>query len=161
MKQAITKRQFLATAAFSLAGSTCNAQQSTAVADQHAAIGLKTTRESFRRTTNPDAQWFGDAGLGLFVHWGISSVHGGIDLSWGMIANKPWDQNAKHPESLCTPEEYFGLAKRFHPDGFNPNSFLKSAKEAGFRYAVMTTRHHDGFAMWPSDAGVSGVKQIS
>ena len=39
------------------------------------------------RNPHPDAQWFGNASLGLFLHWSISSVHGGIDLSWPMIRN--------------------------------------------------------------------------
>ncbi len=43
------------------------------------------SKENFQRTTHPDAQWFGEAGFGLFIHWGICSAHGGIDLSWGMV----------------------------------------------------------------------------
>ena len=114
------------------------------------------TKENFQRTTHPDAQWFGEAGLGLFIHWGISSVHGGIDLSWGMIDEKPWDPGNKH---VITPEEYYKLAERFNPDSYDPDKWLRYAKEAGFRYAVMTTRHHDGYAMFPSDYGELGVKQ--
>ncbi|OGV72145.1 MAG: hypothetical protein A3K19_26535 [Lentisphaerae bacterium RIFOXYB12_FULL_65_16] len=128
--------------------------------DQHALIGVKaTTKETFQRTSHPDAQWFGDAGLGLFIHWGISSVHGGVDLSRGMMADKPWDPNAKPGVSLATPEEYFALAKSFTPDKYDPDKWLSAAREAGFRYAVMTTKHHDGFAMWPSEVGKFGVKQ--
>ncbi len=73
---------------------------------------------NFQRTTHPDAQWFGQAGLGLFIHWGISSVNGGINLSWGMIAEKPWDPGNKH---VITPEEYYQLADCFKPDKYAPD----------------------------------------
>jgi alpha-L-fucosidase len=129
--------------------------------DQHALIGATAvTKEANPHTKHPDAQWFGEAGLGLFVHWGISSVHGNLDISWSMIAGKPWDR----PEpgiggQVITPEEYFALATRFKPDRYDPDRWLRAAKEAGFRYAVFTTKHHDGFALWPSDVGEFGVKQ--
>jgi len=97
-------------------------------------------------TAHPDAQWFPEAGLGLFLHWGISSVHGGIDLSWGMM-------HGMGSGPKITPEEYFRLAERFRPDHWDPDSILAAAKRAGFRYAVLTAKHHDGFALWPSDHG--------
>jgi alpha-L-fucosidase len=94
-------------------------------------------------------EWFHDAGLGLFVHWGLSSVHGGIDLSWGMIQDKPWnDDDRSIPAS-----EYYALAEDFDPDAFEPDRWLRAAREAGMEYATMTARHHDGFAMWPSEYG--------
>jgi alpha-L-fucosidase len=100
-------------------------------------------------TQNPDNEWFENAGLGIFVHWGISSVHGGIDLSWGMIEDKPWDDEDRSIPS----EEYYALADDFDPDGYNPDSWCRAAREAGMEYAVLTARHHDGFAMWPSEYG--------
>ena len=73
---------------------------------QHAVLGIKEDKSTYKRTTHPDAQWFGSAGLGLFVHWGISTVHGGIDLSWGMIANLGWG-----PGTVITPAEYWQLIR--------------------------------------------------
>lgn len=140
-----------------LASSTDSSAQD-AAADQHAAIGVKTTTaENFQRTTHPDAQWFPEAGLGLFIHWGISSVHGGIDLSWGMMNAKPWDPGNK---ATITPAEYWKLAESFNPTAYDPDKWLKAAKAAGFRYVVMTTKHHDGYAMWPSAYGDFGVKKF-
>lgn len=106
----------------------------------------------FRRTDHPDAQWFAQAGLGLFVHWGISTVDGSIDLSWGMMADKPWGGGT------ITPERYFALAGRFDPRRYDPERWLAAARAAGFRYAVLTARHHDGFALWPSEHGDFGVR---
>lgn len=131
--------------------------QNNAAADQHAAIGVKTTAQNFQRTTHPDAQWFPEAGLGLFIHWGISSVHGGVDLSWGMMAEKPWDPR---DTQTITPAAYFKLAESFNPTLYDPDKWLRAAKAAGFRYVVMTTKHHDGYAMWPSAYGDFGVKQF-
>ncbi|HSW44780.1 MAG TPA: alpha-L-fucosidase [Phycisphaerae bacterium] len=108
----------------------------------------------YLRTTDPEAQWFPRARLGLFIHWGISSVHGGIDLSWGMIKDTPWDRDGIR----VTPNEYWTLAERFSPDKWDPAKVLAAAKSFGCRYAVLTTRHHDGFAMWPSDFGDFGTR---
>jgi len=118
--------------------------------DSHAVLP-----QAARHTAHPDAQWFPEAGLGLFIHWGISSVHGGIDLSWGMIKNKPWDPMGRE----ITPEEYYQLAERFDPQQYDPDKWLRAAKAAGFRYAVLTTKHHDGYALWPSEYATTGVKQ--
>jgi alpha-L-fucosidase len=106
--------------------------------------------DEFKRTQHPDAQWFGNAGLGLFLHWGIASVHGNLELSWAMMANVPWQ---KDPKTMLTPEEYFKLAERFQPDKYDPDRWLRAAKAMGCAYAVLTTRHHDGFALWPSSYG--------
>ena len=128
-----------------------------AAAAQHQLLGIEQETEPFVRTAHPDAQWFGSAGLGLFIHWGISSVHGGIDISWGMMANTPWDAHLANRNKI-TPEEYFGLADRFAPEQYDPDRWLAPAAKAGFTYAVMTTRHHDGYAMWPSEHGSFGTK---
>jgi alpha-L-fucosidase len=122
-----------------------------AASAQHEQIGMDSPAPATPkgRTTHPDAQWFANAGLGLFIHFGLSSVDGRVDLSWGMMADTPWDKGA----FKLTPEAYFGLAERFRPDRYDPGKWLAAARKAGFRYAVMTTKHHEGFALWPSAFG--------
>lgn len=93
--------------------------------------------------------WFDSASFGMFIHWGIASVHGDIDLSWGMIEDKPWDAE----ERSIPPSDYFALAESFRPEAYEPDAWLAAARRAGMEYAVLTTRHHDGFALWPSDHG--------
>jgi alpha-L-fucosidase len=119
------------------------------VAEQHSTIGLATNapRQAGGRNSHPKAQWFGDAGLGLFLHWGISSVEGKHELSWGMLAGVDWNPNP------ILPAEYFRLADRFKAEDYNPDRWLKAAAAAGFKYAVLTTKHHDGYALWPSRWG--------
>lgn len=113
-------------------------------------------KASFQRTAHPDAQWFATAGLGLFIHYGLSSLDGRVDLSWGMMADTPWDKGA----FKLTPDAYFKLAERFNPEHYDPDRWLRAAKQAGFRYAVMTTKHHEGFALWPSAYGDFNTKNF-
>ncbi len=123
------------------------------VQQEHDAIGNDVTdaADGFKRTTNPDAQWYPNAGLGLFIHWGIASVKG-INISWSMrdgLNGKP---------AKITPNDYFAMAKDFNPQKYDPEKWLKAASDAGFVYAVLTTRHHEGFALWPSEYGDFSTK---
>lgn len=94
-------------------------------------------------TRHPDAQWYPGAALGLFMHWGIHSVDG-IQPSWNMIKHYRYGGKRYH-----SPKRYYRLARKFKPT-ILPDSFLTAAHDAGFTYAVLTTRHHDGYALWPS-----------
>ena len=134
---------------------------------QHAIIGVQTqtTDAEPQRTTHPDAQWFPDAGLGLFIHWGISAVEGVGDLSWSMMKRPPGYRTKVLErygpvaiQGTMTPRRYWQQAERFAPDRYEPAKWLQAAKDAGCTYAVLTTRHHDGFALWPSDHGNFSTK---
>lgn len=144
------------------------------VKEEHSQIGIE-RQEGKEHTLHPDAQWFPDAGLGLFIHWGISSVRA-MNISWPMIPGRPlgvtridnqdernriirdmdYNLNGKKPE--ITPLEYWEMAKDFNPDEYNPELWIKKAKEAGFTYVVLTTKHHEGFALWPSAYGSFSTK---
>lgn len=137
-----------------------------AVSDEHALIGVGSARFS-AHTEHPGAQWFPDAGLGLFIHWGLSSVKA-MNISWPMIPGRAlakqriedpaerqriiresdWNLNGRKPE--VTPNQYWLMVKEFNPQRYEPDKWLKAAKEAGFTYAVLTARHHEGFSLWPS-----------
>lgn len=145
---------------------------------QHADIGIKAAPvgKPCPHTDHPDAQWFPEAGFGLFLHWGISSVDEDrgkpSGLSWPMMAygyrqqavddpkerermirERDWGRNGSKP--LITPNEYWSAAKDFHPDPqkYDPEKWVVAAKEAGFTYIVLVTKHHEGFAIWPSAYG--------
>jgi alpha-L-fucosidase len=79
-------------------------------------------------------QWFREARFGLFIHWGVYSVPGRGE--WVM-------HNEKIPIS-----EYEKLAPRFNPVKFNPAEWVAMAKSAGMKYITITSKHHDGFAMF-------------
>jgi alpha-L-fucosidase len=100
----------------------------------------------------PIQPWYQKAGLGLFLHWGPSSV-GEIEISWGMY------EDAGKPNPYWPVEKYDALADRFDPQNYDPNLWMEAAARAGMKYSVLTTRHHDGYALWPSEYGDFSTKQ--
>ena len=87
-----------------------------------------------------NTHWYETAGLGMFIHWALSSVRTVGDLSWGMIKNTPYDAELNN-ENKLTPEEYWKQADEFDPQNYDPDVWMRAARETGFRYAVLTTRH--------------------
>jgi len=135
----------------------CLTMQAPIFAANDADLQAQTLKQSGKqqagpRNAHPGAQWFPDAGLGLFIHWGLASVGATGDLSWGMLANKPWK------DATVTPNKYYGWAKEWKPEQMDYDKMLAGAKAAGFTYAVMVTKHHDGFTLWPSEFGDIGTK---
>ena len=110
-------------------------------ADAQAAALEQASQKPASSNKHPDARWFPDAGLGLFIHWGLASVGATGDLSWGMLANKPWK------DRTVTPDTYYGWAKRWKPDQVDYDAQLALAKAAGFTCAVMVAKHYDGFSV--------------
>jgi alpha-L-fucosidase len=68
-------------------------------------------------------------------------------------------RNTGGPNPYWPPEKYNALADRFNPANYNPDRWLAAAARAGFKYTALTVRHHDGYAMWPSNYGSFGTKQ--
>ena len=81
-------------------------------------------------------KWWTDARFGMFCHWGLYS----------MPARQEW---VKKNESL-TNDDYQKYFENFNPDLFNPKEWAKMAKNAGMKYFVITTKHHEGFCMFDS-----------
>lgn len=86
--------------------------------------------------TEEDMQWWRDAKIGMFVHWGLYSI----------LGRGEW---VRHNEQIPW-EEYTALADQFCPEAFDMHEWTDLAKEFGAKYMVMVTRHHDGFALWNS-----------
>jgi alpha-L-fucosidase len=87
--------------------------------------------------------WFDGARFGMFIHWGHSSQQG-IELSWPLVG----PIFALPQSTPISVEQYHSSAATFDPQGFDPREWARMAKAAGMQYAVLTTKHHDGFAMW-------------
>jgi alpha-L-fucosidase len=81
--------------------------------------------------------WWIDARLGMFIHWGL----------YAQAARHEWVQK----DERISVKEYQKYQEIFNPDLFNPADWAKKAKAAGMKYAVITTKHHDGFCMFDSD----------
>lgn len=79
-------------------------------------------------------RWFDDARFGMFVHFGLYSA----------AARHEWVQNYEK----LTDAEYRPYFDHFHPDLFDARALARRAKETGMGYVVLTTKHHDGFALW-------------
>ena len=110
------------------------------------------TPPPFEPTMHPDAQWYPRAGFGLFLHWGIHSIEG-VQPSWAMIKDYPYGGE------LYPPERYYAQAECFDPQAYDPDLWMAAAKRAGFAYAVLTAKHHDGYALWPTAFGDMGTRQ--
>ena len=92
-------------------------------------------------------QWFRDAKFGLFIHWGPSAISG-EEISWGM---KDRIEGGGHHMKVPR-DEYMNLYKQFNPVKWNPDGLFDLATDAGMKYVVFVTKHHDGFTMWPTKA---------
>ena len=81
-------------------------------------------------------EWFQDAKFGLFIHWGIYSV----------LADGEWVMNQKQIDK----KTYEKVAAFFNPTEFDPATWVAMVKKAGMKYITITSKHHDGFAMFDS-----------
>lgn len=111
------------------------------------------TTTPYNPTQHPEAQWFPDAKFGLFIHWGIYATKS-LRPSWGILHNR---FGKKFPRDISV-EDYYELAKEFNPQHYDPDQWMKMAKSLGMKYAVLTTKHHDGYALWPSKYGKFNTK---
>lgn len=97
--------------------------------------------------------WFREARFGLFIHWGVYSVPAG---EWNGKTNYgEWFLEETHmPVS-----QYEGFAQQFNPQKFDALAWVKLAKAAGMKYIVITSKHHDGFAMFRSRLSDWGIRR--
>lgn len=111
--------------------------------EQAANVGPK--EESLEDYSNR-MQWFADSPYGMFIHFGLYSTVGGI---W---QGKPIDKYAEWIQGTADIDrhEYAELAKSFNPADFDADLIVRSAKEAGMNYLVITAKHHEGFCLWNS-----------
>ena len=89
-----------------------------------------------KRVAGPDFKWWTDARFGMFIHWGL----------YAAAARHEW---VRHGERI-TNEDYQKYFDHFDPDLYDPREWARAAKQAGMRYFVITTKHHEGFCLWDS-----------
>lgn len=93
-----------------------------------------------KHTESSKMQWFKDAKLGIFIHWGLYAVNG-IDESWSFF-----NGYISHPD-------YLKQTKGFTAKKYDPEQWVRLIKNSGARYSVITSKHHDGFALWDTEFG--------
>ena len=92
-------------------------------------------------------RWFKEAQFGMMAHWGLYTLLGG---EWkGQPGVHPYGEWIMHGNRIPF-KEYAALAQAFNPVLFNPLDWMKRARDAGMKYFVITSKHHDGFAMYRS-----------
>ena len=116
--------------------------------------------------SRPIPQWFTDAKFGIFIHWGVYSVP-----AWGPLpkdgakgiyecySEHYWNQlRTGHPLFVAHHDKVYGksvkyqdFANDFKCEVYNPDDWAKLFQNAGAKYVVLTSKHHDGFTLWPSD----------
>ena len=104
------------------------------------------SRQRAEARTDPRLQWFREAKFGLFIHWGLYAVPAGTWKGQPIAGIGEWImKRAQIPVA-----EYEQLTKHFNPVQFNAAEWVAMAKAAGQKYIVITSKHHDGFAMYRS-----------
>ena len=89
-------------------------------------------------------KWWKEAKYGLFIHWGVYAVPAG---KWG---DETWYAEWIMKSAKISRADYAKLAEKFNPTKFNAEEWVKMAKDAGQKYIVFTSKHHDGMAMFKS-----------
>lgn len=121
-------------------------------------ISLLITTASIRAQTKMDyvnepkgdfenrMQWFNDANYGMFIHFGLYSQLGGVWKEDTIDGYSEWIQSTADIAS----QEYAMLTHTFNPVDFDADFIVKTAKAAGMKYLIITTKHHEGFCLWNS-----------
>jgi len=102
-----------------------------------------------KKAFNERMRWWRDARFGMFIHWGPYAVPGGV-YKGNNSAAAEWIMNEENIPAV----EYEEYARQFNPLKFDAKAWVQLAKEGGAKYIIITSKHHDGFAMWNSQ--VSG-----
>ncbi len=123
---------FTAVAAMLLLSEGCTSKKSQDAANAEFSLPSKETEEQKAERM----QWWTDARFGMFIHWGLYS----------MPARHEWVKNHER----LTNEQYQKYFELFNPDLYNPKEWARMAREAGMKYVVLTSKHHEGFCMWDS-----------
>jgi hypothetical protein len=93
-------------------------------------------------------EWWKEARFGMFVHWGVYSTPGG---EWKGKEVSGYSEHLMRKEKIPLPEYREDVVKPFNPADFNADEWIRTARDAGMKYFIVTAKHHDGFAMFDSD----------
>lgn len=110
------------------------------------------------KTRDARLAWWRDARFGAFVHWGPYSVLGG---EWQGQPNPGYSEHIMRVARIPRDVYRDAVAAKFHPDAFDAKAWVALMKAAGMRYVIITAKHHDGFAIWPSDADPFNIRDVS
>ena len=120
---------------------------------KHSSAQVQPTWESINERGYP--QWFSDAKLGIFIHWGVYSVPAYASLEgyaeWyyrGLMTND--DRKAFQERNYGKDFKYEDFAPMWKAELWNPDEWAELFKKSGAKYVLLVSKHHDGFCLWPS-----------
>jgi alpha-L-fucosidase len=125
------------------------------------AVHYEANWESLNKRPTPP--WFDDAKFGIFIHWGVYSVpafadpHSQIgetyaEWYWNHMQNKDGPTWAFHVKHYGGQLQYQDFVSQFKAELYDPNQWADLFQRAGARYVVLTSKHHEGFCLWPCPA---------
>lgn len=107
--------------------------------------------------SRPTPEWWTDAKFGIFIHWGMYSVPAyttkGNYAEWyqNSLMNNAHDGKIQaYHKANFGDRTYYDLADDFHAELFNPDEWARLFEKSGAKYIVLTSKHHDGFCLWPN-----------
>ena len=106
------------------------------------------------------AKWFVHDRFGMFVHWGVYSGAEGIWKGEKLRYDNDYAEWIQYRNRISK-EEYLTLLKRFDWESIDPEAWVLLAKKAGMKYVTITAKHHDGFALWNSQASDCNIYNFS
>jgi len=92
--------------------------------------------------------WWREARFGMFIHWGVYSLPAGEWNGRQIGGIGEWIMN----RGKISVRDYTEMAKQFNPVKYDPDAWVRMAKDAGMKYIVITSKHHDGFALFKTEA---------
>ena len=95
----------------------------------------------------PRIEEWKDLRFGMFIHWGL----------YALLGRGEW---VMYNEAIPA-EEYRKLMDSFTAEKFDARAWARTAKDAGMKYMVLTTRHHDGFSLWDSPGSIDGFNSMN
>jgi len=116
--------------------------------------------------SRPTPQWFKDAKFGIFIHWGLYSVPAwgpkGSYAEWYLNGLRSGDSTRikYHEDNFGKDFPYRGFIDLFKPVNYEPDKWAELFRQCGARYVVLTSKHHDGFCLWPSEQS-NGYNSVS
>jgi alpha-L-fucosidase len=105
----------------------------------------------------PTPQWYDDAKFGIFIHWGVYSVPSWgpkkrySEWYWNHMQDKDGETWKFHEATYGEDFKYQDFANEFTCEMFDPAQWADIFKRSGAKYVVLTSKHHDGYALWPSE----------
>src|ERR1700733_12876879 len=116
------------------------------VSSAHPVAAVQDTETPAQRETR--LAWWRDARFGMCIHWGLYSIPAGTWKGKQIPGIGEWIMN----NASIPVADYKALAPKFNPTAFSAHDIVALAKSAGMKYIVITSKHHDGFAMFDSKA---------